>query len=152
MKYPLAVVNRLLDQYGTDIRLGYDIMCMFIKTLLRSSLCPKILALHLQGVVPAFHGHAHNHSCQVSWHPMYLEGVGLKDFEECERMFYKSNKFASITHLASPFHRQQQIDKHFFFHDIDKHAASGACSDPFLEHNMTSFFRQFYFPELLPGT
>jgi hypothetical protein len=27
--------------------------------------------------------------------------------------------------LSTPFHRQQQIDEHFNFHDLDKHAASG---------------------------
>lgn len=54
-----------------------------------------------------------------------MEGVGLEDFEECERTFHKSNELASITRLATPFHRQQQIDEHFFFHDLDKHATSG---------------------------
>lgn len=128
MKYPLAIVNRLFDQYGADIGLGYDIFCAFIKTLLSSSLGAKAVAMRLQGVVPAFHGHAHNRSCQVQWHPMYMEGVGLEDFEECERTFYKSNELASITRLATPFHRQQQIDEHFFFHDLNKHAASGKSS------------------------
>jgi hypothetical protein len=33
MKYPIAVVNRLINIYGPDICLGYDIMCAFIKTL-----------------------------------------------------------------------------------------------------------------------
>ena len=125
MKYPLAVVNRLYDLYGADIGLGYDIFCAFIKTLLRSSLGAKTIAMRLQGVVPAFHGHAHNRACQVQWHPMYVEGVGLEDFEECERTFYKSNELASTTRLATPFHHQQQIDEHFFFHDLDKHATSG---------------------------
>lgn len=125
MKYPLAVVNRLYDLYGADIGLGYDIFCAFIKTLLRSSLGAKTIAMRLQGVVPAFHGHAHNRACQVQWHPMYVEGVGLEDFKECERTFYKSNELASTTRLATPFHRQQQIDEHFFFHDLDKHATSG---------------------------
>ena len=104
MKYPLAVISRLFDEYGMDLGLGYDIMCAFIKTLARSSLGAKTVAFHLQGVVPAFYGHAHNRSCQVQWHPMYMEGVGLEDFEECEHTFYKSNKLASITQLASPFH------------------------------------------------
>ncbi|KAF8218412.1 hypothetical protein L208DRAFT_1351704 [Tricholoma matsutake] len=74
MKYPLAIGNWLLDQYGADIGLGYDIMCAFIKTLGRISLRAKMVALHLQGVVPAFHDHAHNQCCQVDWHPMYMEG------------------------------------------------------------------------------
>jgi hypothetical protein len=134
MKYPLAVVNQLFDRYGTDIGLGYDIMCAFTKTLARSSLGAKTVAFRLQGVVPAFHGHAHNRCCQVHWHPMYMEGVGLEDFEECEQTFYRSNELASITRLTSLFHRQQQIDEHFFFHDLDKHAASGALFSISMTH------------------
>ncbi|KAJ6481138.1 hypothetical protein C8R45DRAFT_1054313 [Mycena sanguinolenta] len=125
MKYPLAIVAKLFELYGSDIALGYDIMCAFYKTLLRSSLGHDTVALRLRGVVPAFHGHAHNRGCQLGWHPMYIEGVGLEDFEECERTFSLSNHLASCTRLATPFHRQQQIDEHFDFHDKDKYAASG---------------------------
>ncbi|KAJ7858800.1 hypothetical protein B0H14DRAFT_3447008 [Mycena olivaceomarginata] len=38
---------------------------------------------------------------------------------------------ASTTRLCTLFHRQQQIDEHFHFHDVDKHAASGN----FIYHN-----------------
>ncbi|KAJ6475630.1 hypothetical protein DFH09DRAFT_855704, partial [Mycena vulgaris] len=38
MKYPLAVSDHLLETYGEDLVLGYDIMCAFFKTLKRSSL------------------------------------------------------------------------------------------------------------------
>lgn len=125
MKYPLAIVERLLDQYGSDIGLGYDIWCAFVTTLAKSSLGSRMIALNLQGVVPAFHGHAHNRGCQVHWHPMYMEGVGIEDFEECERTFAKSNDLAAVTRLATPFHRHQQIEEYFKFHDADKHASSG---------------------------
>ncbi|KAJ7761561.1 hypothetical protein DFH07DRAFT_957156 [Mycena maculata] len=125
MKYPLAMIKRLLDRYGKDIGLGYDIMCAFFKTLLRSSLGSRVVAMRLRGVVPAFHGHAHNRACQVGWHPLYVEGVGLEDFEECERTFSQSNQLAGITRLCQRFHRQQALDEHFDFHDLDKHASSG---------------------------
>lgn len=128
MKYPLATVKRLLEEFGSDICLGYDIMCAFTTTLRKSSLGPKSVAFRLSGVVPAFHGHAHNRGCQVQWHPLYVEGVGLEDFEECERTFCRSNDLASVTRLATPYHRQQHIDEHFHFHDIDKHIASGKPS------------------------
>lgn len=128
MKYPLAVVNRLFESYGSDICLGYDIMCAFFKTLSRSTLGEKVIAFQMHGVVPSFHGHAHNRTCQLRWHPMYTEGVGLEDFEECERTFSKSNELASVTRLASPFHRRQHMDEHYRFHDQDKHAASGKSS------------------------
>ncbi|KAL0567633.1 hypothetical protein V5O48_014366 [Marasmius crinis-equi] len=83
MKYPLAVVNKILERYGKDLAIGYDIMCAFYKTMQRSGkLGHKVAALCLQGVVPAFHGHAHNRKCQLFWHPMYIPGLGLTDFEE----------------------------------------------------------------------
>ncbi|KAJ7776646.1 hypothetical protein DFH07DRAFT_731774 [Mycena maculata] len=125
MKYPLAMIKRLLDRYGKDIGLGYDIMCAFFKTLLCSSLGSRVIAMRLRGVVPAFHGHAHNRACQVGWHPLYVDGVGLEDFEECERTFSRSNHLAGITRLCQRFHRQQALDEHFDFHDLDKHASSG---------------------------
>jgi hypothetical protein len=152
MKYPLAIVNRLLDGYGADVGIGYDIWCAFVKILMKSSLGAKTIALGLQGVVPAFHGHAHNRSCQVHWHPMYMEGVGLEDFEECERTFYKSNELASITRLSTPFHRHQQIDEHFHFHDLDKHAASGTCPFRSVVYHSERPIRKFYLPELSSGT
>jgi hypothetical protein len=76
-------------------------------------------------VVPAFHGHAHNRGCQINWLPLYVNRAGLEDFKECEQTFSKSNELAGVTQLATPFHRHQQIDEHFNFHDDDKHAASG---------------------------
>jgi hypothetical protein len=75
-------------------------------------------------VVPAFHGHTHNRGCQINRLPLYVDGAGLEDFEEYEQTFSKSNELASVTGLATPFYRHQQIDKHFNFHDDDKHAAS----------------------------
>ena len=125
MKYPLAIVNQLIDQFGSDIGLGYDIWCAFVKTLQRSCLGPKTVAFRLQGVVPAFHGHAHNRLCQVFWHPLFIDDVGIEDFEGCERCFNDSNELAPVTRLATPFHRKQQIDEHFDFKDLDKHALSG---------------------------
>ncbi|KAK1215260.1 hypothetical protein PQX77_022136 [Marasmius sp. AFHP31] len=125
MKYPLAVVKELLDRYGDDIGLGYDIMCAFYTTLLRSpQLGRRVVACRLKGVVPAFHGHAHSRKCQVSWHPMYTEGVGLEDFEECERIFSESNNLAATTRLSTEFHRHQSLMEHFDFHDMDKHMTS----------------------------
>ena len=128
MKYPLATVNQLLQDFGSDICLGYNIMCTFYTTLRNSSLGQKAMAFRLSGVVPAFHGHAHNCGCQVQWHPLYVEGVALEDFEECERTFCRSNELTSVTRLAMPYHHQQHIDEHLHFHDLDKHVASGKSS------------------------
>ncbi|KAK1222478.1 hypothetical protein PQX77_014684 [Marasmius sp. AFHP31] len=126
MKYPLAIVDALMRLYGDNLALGYDIMCAFYKTLQRSELLgSRVQKSRLVGVVPAFHGHAHNRKCQCQWHPQYIPGVGIEDFEGCERTFSLSNNLASTTRLATPFHRRQAILEHFDFNDEDKHALSG---------------------------
>ncbi|KAK7017068.1 hypothetical protein VNI00_018708 [Paramarasmius palmivorus] len=126
MKYPLAVIHALITKLGEKLGVGYDIMCAFFTTMKRSDkLRDLIKDKHLIGVVPAFHGHAHNRKCQVSWHPQYIEGVGIEDFEECERTFARSNNLASITRLSTPFHRRQEILEHFSFHSEDKFANAG---------------------------
>jgi hypothetical protein len=125
IKYPLAIVKKLIDTYGPDLGLAYDIACAFTKTLGSSSLGPEAKRHRLQGIVPAFHGHAHNRGCQVHWHPMYMDGTGLEDFEECECTFSRSNDLAPGSRLATPYHRHQQIEEHFMFHDQDKYAGSG---------------------------
>ncbi|TRM56402.1 hypothetical protein BD626DRAFT_551558 [Schizophyllum amplum] len=145
MKYPLAIVKHLLDTYGPDFGLGYDIMCAFFKTLQNSSLAPRVAALRLRGVVPAFHGHAHNRGCQVSWHPMYAPGVGIEDFEECERTFGKSNELAGATRMATVFHRRQQIIEHFNFHDMDKHTSSGKAYSTEVHARLTNYSGNFIY-------
>ncbi|KIY44560.1 hypothetical protein FISHEDRAFT_51255 [Fistulina hepatica ATCC 64428] len=125
MKYPIANTNYLIEIYGKHIGQAYDIMCKFMKTLHRSSIASKVKDSGLIGVVPAFHGHAHSRSCQVWWHPRYLDGVGLEDFEECERLFSLTNELASGTRMCSAFHRRQQIVEYLNFHDHDKYAAHG---------------------------
>ncbi|ESK87110.1 hypothetical protein Moror_11903, partial [Moniliophthora roreri MCA 2997] len=104
MKYPLSVVNALIDLYGADIGLGYNIMCAFYKTMMWSpKLKNKVLKNRLVGV---------------------MEGVGLEDFEECECTFSLSNRLVSTTRLATCFHHQQAIQEFLDFHDHDKHVGS----------------------------
>lgn len=125
MKYPLAVVKRLLDVYGKNLCVGYDIMCMFKKVLTKSAIAGFAASMELEGAVPSFHGHAHNRLCQVYWHPTYIDGIGKEDLEGCERVFSASNALAAGTRLATRFHRQQDIEEHFLFWSMDKHAESG---------------------------
>jgi len=103
--------------------LGYDIGCAFASTINSSVLlCDQAKLKHLQMLVPAFHGHAHNCACQLSWHPLYIPGVGLEDFETAERIFSQSNHLAATTHHASAFHRHQAIEEWATFWYQDKYA------------------------------
>ncbi|OBZ67902.1 hypothetical protein A0H81_12134 [Grifola frondosa] len=95
MKYPLAIIDKLIDVYGSNVKIGYDIYCAFAKTLASSFLNERVTSVGISGVVPAFHGHSHNRGCQLYWHPLYMDGVGKEDFEGCERLFSESNALAS---------------------------------------------------------
>ena len=104
---------------------GYDIHCAFTKILKWSTLGPLVERCGVEGVIPSFHGHAHNRLCQVQHHPKYKVGAGKEDFETCERIFSESNALASATRNASDFHRHQAINEHFKFADVEKYASLG---------------------------
>ncbi|KAJ7785440.1 hypothetical protein B0H14DRAFT_3095663 [Mycena olivaceomarginata] len=115
-KYPLAVVKELLGAFGMKLGAGYDVGCHFQATVANSELGPEAKEKQLRCLVGSFHGHAHNCLCQLRFLATYVEGMGLKDLEGCERFFSRSNGLAKSCRYASRFHRQQEITiyaKHF---------------------------------------
>ncbi|KAL5480620.1 hypothetical protein ACEPAI_1891 [Sanghuangporus weigelae] len=113
-KYPLALVNELINTFGKDIMTGYDIACGFSATVHDSRLLgPKSRSADFSLCVNAFHRHVHCRKCQLRWHPLYQKGVGLEDFEGWERIFSELNRVAMCTRHASSYHRQQAIMHHF---------------------------------------
>ncbi|KAJ7236971.1 hypothetical protein C8J57DRAFT_1529765 [Mycena rebaudengoi] len=108
-KYPIAIVEALLNALGEGLVGGYDIGCKNKGTIRRSPLGELAEALGYTSVVGAFHGHAHNRLCQLKFLVSYLVGMGIEDFEGCERYFGKSNALAGSTRYATVFHRQQDI-------------------------------------------
>ncbi|KAJ7800266.1 hypothetical protein B0H14DRAFT_3092678 [Mycena olivaceomarginata] len=101
-KYPLAIVEELLDTFGMNLGAG--------------ELGEQARRNKLKCLVGSFHGHAHNRLCQLSFLATYVEGMGLEDLEGCERYFLRSNGLAKSCRYASRFHRQQEITtyaKHF---------------------------------------
>ncbi|KAG1736957.1 hypothetical protein EDB19DRAFT_1989115 [Suillus lakei] len=105
-KYPLAVVSKLLDVFGSNLGGGYDIGCQFKTTLDNSSLGPLARSMHHTCLVGAFHGHAHRRLCQLFSLTTYIKGLGLEDLETSSALRY-----------ASVFHRQQSIDTYFEHND-----------------------------------
>lgn len=108
-KYPLAVVEALLDTFSSGIGCSYDIRCKFKTTLANSTLSEQVQALGFQALIGAFYGHAHNCLCQLLHLATYVKGLGLEDLEGCEQFFSKSNALAATTRHASKFHCQQKI-------------------------------------------
>ncbi|KAG1895009.1 uncharacterized protein F5891DRAFT_1130725 [Suillus fuscotomentosus] len=123
VKYPIAIIDKLLTVYGKNGGCAYNIGCAFSKTLANSTLGPRAHDLGFRMMVGAFHGHAHNQRCQLDWHPMYISGTGHTEGKGCEHIFSASNELAHSTRHANRFHRHQAIEEHFAFWDADKYAA-----------------------------
>ena len=121
-KYPLAIVNQLLQDVGSKIGCTYDIGCEFSKTITNSCLGLVAHQKDLRMVVGAFHGHAHNRGCQLSWHLLHIDGTSLTEGKGCEHIFAASNDVTQITWHSNRFHCRQAIEDHFWFWDQDKYA------------------------------
>ena len=113
-KYPLAVTNKLIDCFRSNLAAGYDINCSFTTTLFNSIVGPRTLLSNHALLIGAFHGHVHRRLCQLKNLATYIDGLGLDDLETCECTFSKSNTLAATTRHASLFHRQQVISLYIF--------------------------------------
>lgn len=106
-----------------DNVLGFDIGCLFNATVQLSRLVgPVATEQKLHILVNAFHGWAHNRTCQLEYHPLYTLGFGLEDLEGMERIFSLSNLVAPLVRSASRFHWLQAYDLHFQQWDEDKYS------------------------------
>ncbi|KAK7444566.1 hypothetical protein VKT23_015244 [Stygiomarasmius scandens] len=120
-KYALAMVAMALDTFGEGWILGYDIGCSFEQTIKSSSLGARFQERGCRTCVNAFHGYSHNFLCQLLYHPLNIEGMGLEDLETLERIFSASNHLASITRYATAYRRRVFIDLYFQHWDDEKY-------------------------------
>ncbi|KAK0493708.1 hypothetical protein EDD18DRAFT_1310535 [Armillaria luteobubalina] len=112
VKYPLAVIMRLLQTFGDHLGIGYNIGCKFGGTVHRSPLGELARMKQFCMLVGLFHGHAHNHLCQFQHLGTYVKGLGLEDLETLEHFFSKSNALAGVIRYASRFHHHQHINSY----------------------------------------
>ncbi|KAG1745409.1 uncharacterized protein EDB91DRAFT_1080328 [Suillus paluster] len=113
VKYPLAIVAKILDVIGEHTLGAYDIGC------------PAFMEKQSHLCIDAFHGYAHNYICQTQHHPLGIEGAGLEDFGVAESIFSASNALASVIRYASPYHRHVFLDLFFKQWDEDKYSNLG---------------------------
>lgn len=125
-KYPLAILRLLLELFGNNQALVYDIGCAFKVTARKNPILQPLLEMQqMQFFVPAWHGWSHNRQCQLQHHPLHVEGLGLEDCETCERLFSYTNNAARILRLTTKFHRTQGIDLILRHWDSSKYASIG---------------------------
>ncbi|KAK0493031.1 hypothetical protein EDD18DRAFT_1310681 [Armillaria luteobubalina] len=94
-KYPLAVIEKLLEVFGHHLGIRYDIGCKFGGTVSHSPLSNLAESKQLCILVGLFHGHTHNRLYQLHHLGTYLSRLGLEDLETLEQFFSKSNVLAS---------------------------------------------------------
>jgi hypothetical protein len=146
-KHALAAVAKILQVFGEDQGLGYDINCVLDVTLRNSSLKDEVDKKRLQCVVDAFHCWAHKRSCQLKYHPLYRSGFGLEDLSTCERLFSSLNGTARNIRHSSSFHWMQSIDLHVQQVNEDRYASLGisiptSCAVPLM---LTVLQATFYY-------
>ncbi|KAJ7751163.1 hypothetical protein B0H14DRAFT_2636078 [Mycena olivaceomarginata] len=110
-KYPLAVINCLIEHLGQSIGNGYDIGCDFQTTIKKSPLAARAAQCNFRCLVGTFHAHAHNQLCQLRNLATYVLGLGCEDLEG-------SNSLAKSCRYTSRFHRQQEITAYMDKEDI----------------------------------
>ncbi|KAI0039276.1 hypothetical protein FA95DRAFT_1585319 [Auriscalpium vulgare] len=121
-KHPLAVLDLYMREFGEGQCIGYNIGCSMGKTVQASSLKDRANELGLLLIVNAFHGYAHNRLCQLCHHPLFRTGLGLEDFETCERIFSSLGTVARLVRHASHFHWTMFIHLHLLQWDEDRYA------------------------------
>ena len=112
-KYPLAVLEYLLQALEDGLGAGYDVGCKFAMTVDRSPLGKLAKEKKFKSLIGLFHGHAHCQLCQLRHLGTYVEGLGLSDLEGCERLFSRTNELAGVYRYASAFHRHQSLRLYF---------------------------------------
>jgi hypothetical protein len=125
-KYPLATFSKIISIHGGNILIGYDIGCHHSVTARNHPLTSELVRKNkTEYIVGAFHGYAHERSCQLMWHPLWRIGAGMEDFEGCERFFSHSNAVAHSTQHASKYNRRQQIHQHIEGSNMERLANMG---------------------------
>lgn len=122
------MVSKALEIYGDGIFIAYDIGCSFTAMVRNSKLGRLAQGCHLQLGIPSWHGWSHNRQCQLQYHPLFTEGLGLEDAEGCERIFSCTNGCARVTRYNTKYHRKQLIDMTVGQWNIEKCQNLGSVS------------------------
>ncbi|KAI0027080.1 hypothetical protein K488DRAFT_18789, partial [Vararia minispora EC-137] len=126
--YPLACIQHVIQKYGKDNALGFDLGCLLAAVCQHSRIADEVTRSGLSFFVDGFHGSAHKRDCQLKW--MVLNnpdcGVGNEDFAGCERFFSQVNRAAVITRYASNYRWKQGIHLAASQVSDDRYASIGA--------------------------
>ncbi|XP_030297532.1 uncharacterized protein LOC115596498 isoform X2 [Sparus aurata] len=98
------LLKELQEQFGTnkEIVFMYDIACK-LKPHLQKFYPDRVTKTTF--AVPAFHAYGHDVACQISYSCRNVEGAGLADGEQLERLWSYLRRFGKVTKEMTPSHR-----------------------------------------------
>ncbi|KAG1112200.1 hypothetical protein G6F42_014807 [Rhizopus arrhizus] len=118
-KYALAGLKHVLNTTPTDQKLTimYDIVCACVGRFEHAF--PELKeSRHVKYGVPIFHAYAHSASCQVKYHPRYLD-FAKTDGESVERFWSYADHFVSqVRSMTANNRKSTLIDLADHFNDL----------------------------------
>ncbi|XP_028417790.1 uncharacterized protein LOC114542444 isoform X2 [Dendronephthya gigantea] len=91
------------DGRNIEMKIMYDIACLLKRHLQASGQENLLESITL--AVPAFHIYGHKGSCQLQYSPRRVDGFGLTDGEQLERLWSYLRRFGKMTKEMRPSHR-----------------------------------------------
>ncbi len=91
-----TLLQNILDslQPARKVVFLYDVNCTFKKWIER--VFPDVSSRISIFVIPILHSYGHVFSCQRQYNPKRLEGMGLTDGEDCERLWSQLTRTVTI--------------------------------------------------------
>ncbi|KAK0235526.1 hypothetical protein EDD85DRAFT_922576 [Armillaria nabsnona] len=143
--------NSLKRLQRYDLMCGYDVGCKFGMTIVKSPLGVLATEQNHTTVVGAFHGHAHCWICQICKLPLYTDGQGLTDHEEC--LVDRYNAAAKALEPPRPMLKWEDVIAYTFLSEFDllKDTREDICEKPWansaIQEASDAYYRIIYAQE-----
>ena len=115
--------------------ISYDIMCQWLRHLLeRVARLPSHLQIELpegevRYAIPKYHFNGHKEANHNQYSLNFMKGVGRTDGEEIERGWSRFDGVAASTREMGPGSREETLEDHFEFNNIEKYITLGMSDD-----------------------
>ena len=104
----IALLENILDESELEIRLCYDVGCVFGPAIQR--LLPLEKANRITTAIGRFHIYAHQYGCHIQWNATRTKGFACTSGESCEPNWYLMSHMVAPNRVSSGPRRMQNID------------------------------------------
>ena len=104
----ITLLDHILDESELDIRLCYDVGCIFGPAIPR--LLPLEKANRVMTAIGRFHIYAHQYGCHIQWNATRTKGFACTSSENCEPNWLLMSHMVAPNRVSSGPRRMQNID------------------------------------------